>query len=214
MGLEAGADLADLVDCVGRTVPCLGDLGLRHGGFRAGVGVGEIRYPGGTACDVMSCGLEVATAQRDHAENAVGDRAIAMRRQRPGRDQGSPAFGGGVAQAAHRGVHACAQDRRHRLRWDAMKSLGVSSPDDRGGFVEAAQVHQAGGKCEERLDMTSVGRDPGPVAGRVLEELKSLADPALVPADQRAGGESCRNDLDAVMSGAASTPPAMRPALR
>jgi hypothetical protein len=68
---EIGADLADMTDGGGWAVACFGDLGLGHGGFRARVGVSEMRTPGATAGDVMCCGREVAAAQRDHAENAV-----------------------------------------------------------------------------------------------------------------------------------------------
>ena len=87
MRREIGADLADMTDGGGWAVACFGDLGLGHGGFRARVGVSEMRTPGATAGDVMCCGREVAAAQRDHAENAappMRTRAPRGSRRRPG----------------------------------------------------------------------------------------------------------------------------------
>jgi hypothetical protein len=141
VGREIGADLADVADGGGRAGACFGDLGLGQGGFRARIGVSEMWTRSGTAGEVMCCGRDVAAAQRDHAENAVRGRGIPVRPEGLGGGQGRLAFGGCVAQPAVRQVRAGAQDRGHRVCWDAVQRLVVCGPDDARRLIELTQVH-------------------------------------------------------------------------
>ena len=84
------------------------------------------------------------------------------------------------------------------MGWDAVQRRVVGGAEDTVGFLELAEVDKGGGEREQRLGMAGIGRDPGAVAGGIAQQPERLADLAVVPGDDRAGGQG-RHDGMAVM---------------
>ena len=82
-----------------------------------------------------------------------------------------------------------------------MQRLGVCGPEDGSGFLEQAQVHEAGRENQQRLDVAGIGGDPGAVACGLTQKFERFADPAFVPADQRAGDMRRRDGRAVVLVG-------------
>ena len=109
---DAGADLAQAAERGGRAVTRFGDLRFGCDGFRSGVDVRKLRTRRATGGDVLGGGREIATAQLDYAQQAVGGRGVPVRAQSLGGRQRRVDIGGGVSQSAGGQVDAAAQQRQ------------------------------------------------------------------------------------------------------
>ncbi len=200
-GARIGAQLADVAEGAGGPVARLGDLRLGHRGLRPRVEVGELRAGRRTGGKVQGRGRDVAPTQFDHAEHAVRGRGVPVRAEGHGDIQGRLAIGGGLGKLALGELDPRAQQGQSRPGRDAVQRRLVGGVQDAAGLLELTQVDQGGGEREQRLDVAGIRGDPGSGPRRVAQQPERVADPAAVPAEDRAGEPGRRHGAAGVLAG-------------